>query len=118
MNRLYLFLGLLLTPGVTYATNPFRQYCNQIHGGCSSGSGFLVALGIKMVHLISVLIAGGAVIVIIYGGIKLMTSAGNEQGKEDAKKILGYAIAGLIFALAGEAIIFFVNSFMVQVGMN
>ena len=49
-----------------------------------------------------------AVIVLIYGGIKYMTSAGNKNNISSAKTIIIYAVAGLVLALSAYAIIEFV----------
>ena len=49
-----------------------------------------------------------AVIVLIYGGIKYMTSAGNKNSISSAKTIIIYAIAGLVLAISAYAIVEFV----------
>jgi hypothetical protein len=46
-----------------------------------------------------------AVMAIIYGGIKMITSG--EEGLGEAKKILQYAIGGLIAAICADAIVGF-----------
>lgn len=46
-----------------------------------------------------------AVVLIIYSGIKLITSGGDPKQVEDAKKILTYAILGLILILLSFTII-------------
>ena len=45
-----------------------------------------------------------AVIVILLGGFKWMTAAGNEEKVEEAKKLLGAGIVGLVIILAAYAI--------------
>jgi len=49
-----------------------------------------------------------AVVIILIGGFKWMTAAGNEEGIEDAKKILIAGIIGLVIILASWGIANFV----------
>ena len=51
-----------------------------------------------------------AVIIILIGGFKWMTSAGNEDAVADAKKILIAGVIGLVIILASWAIASFVLS--------
>ena len=53
------------------------------------------------------MVTGGAILAIMWGGIRLASSAGNEEAKESAKKTLQYAIGGVILALMAQAIIHF-----------
>lgn len=46
-----------------------------------------------------------AVIMIIYGGITYVTSAGNEEKAGEAKKIIMYAIVGIIIVLISFALV-------------
>ena len=45
-----------------------------------------------------------AVIIILYGGFKWMTSGGNDEGVGEAKKIIGAGIIGLVIVLLAYAI--------------
>ena len=51
-----------------------------------------------------------AVVIILYGGFKWMTAAGNEDAVSQAKKMIGSGIIGLIVILAAFAIAQFVIS--------
>jgi len=42
------------------------------------------------------------VLAVVYGGIKLSASGGNDQAREDAKKIVFYALIGLLLASGAE----------------
>jgi hypothetical protein len=53
------------------------------------------------------LIASVGVISVIYGGIRLATSGGDESRYEEAKKIIMYASLGIILAGMAEAIILY-----------
>ena len=85
--------------------NVFTNYCTILHGGCGSGAAFLIQLSARALEFFAILIAGAAVIAIVYGAIRLITSGGNDTGKEEAKKIITTALIGLFLALAAEAII-------------
>jgi hypothetical protein len=45
-----------------------------------------------------------ALCIILYGGFKWMTAGGNEEKTEEAKKVLGAGVIGLIIILASWAI--------------
>ena len=47
-------------------------------------------------------------ILIIYGGITWMTSAGNEQRISLAKKVLTSSVIGLVIIMAGYSITYFI----------
>jgi hypothetical protein len=49
-----------------------------------------------------------AVVIIIYGGFKWMTAAGNEDQVSEAKKLLGAGVVGLVIILAAWAIATFI----------
>jgi pyridoxal biosynthesis lyase PdxS len=49
-----------------------------------------------------------AVVIILYGGFKWMTAAGNEDAVSQAKKMIGSGVIGLIVILAAFAIAQFV----------
>jgi Zn-dependent protease with chaperone function len=54
-----------------------------------------------------------AVVIILIGGFKWMTAAGNEEGVEDAKKILVAGVIGLVIILASWGIANFVLTSLV-----
>ena len=45
-----------------------------------------------------------AVVIVLFGGFKWMTAAGNEDKVEEAKKILGAGVIGLVIILAAWAL--------------
>ena len=55
-----------------------------------------------------------AVIVIVIAGIRFIISSGEESEKEKAKKMIIYALIGLLIILLAEAIV----SFVLDVGTN
>jgi Type IV secretion system pilin len=59
-----------------------------------------------------------AVIIILIGGFKWMTAAGNEEQIEDAKKVLIAGIIGLVIIFAAWGIArFVINSLMTSTGL-
>jgi len=62
----------------------------------------------KAVRLISILVGIAAVIMIIVGGLKYVTSNGDTASVNNAKNTILYAIVGLVVALTAQAIIVFV----------
>lgn len=49
-----------------------------------------------------------AVVIILYGGFKWMTAAGNEDQVSEAKKLLGAGVIGLVIILGAWAIATFI----------
>jgi len=96
--------------------NAFDVYCEKLHPDCTAGSAFAVTLAGRIGNFFAIVIAGAAVIAIVYGAIKLIASGGNDQGKEDAKKIIIAALVGLVLAIAAEAIITFIGAFVGGIG--
>jgi hypothetical protein len=86
-------------------------------GGLSLASGLggivgattLADLIIKIVTFILDFILLLAVVAIIVAGVYLITSGGEEGQKDKAKKIIIYAIVGVIVAILSRAIVIFVN---------
>ena len=61
-----------------------------------------------VVNVLLFLIGAVSVIMIIYGGIRYVTSAGEAKGVESAKNTILYAIVGLIISILAYAIVNFV----------
>lgn len=75
---------------------------------CGLGAGGPEFIVFKILDFIFAIIAGAAVLVIIWAGLKLIFAAGNEEAQGEAKKIILYALGGLILAILGETIKTFV----------
>ena len=50
-------------------------------------------------------VGGVAAIVMLYSGVRMITSAGDSEAREDAKKMLYWAILGIIFIVLAYAIV-------------
>lgn len=103
-----LLLLLLVLPVITHAQvrlfNP--QNCAQQLGIPCEGNIF--AYVIVIVNIFLSLVALGAVVVIIYAGVKYIMAVGDEQAAGEAKKIILYAVIGLIVVGLSAAIVNFV----------
>ena len=94
-------------------TSAYNQYCNALHNGClSDPSQFGIIFADHVGDMFAYLIFGTAVIVTMHGAVGLITSAGNEEGKSKAKKIISAGIIGLLFAIAAEGIINLISGWL------
>lgn len=62
----------------------------------------------SIINLISVAVGIAAVIMIIVGGFRYVTSAGNQELVKSAKNTIVYAIVGLVIVALAQAIVAFV----------
>jgi len=51
-----------------------------------------------------------AVAMLIYAGVMMVTSAGNEEGVGKAKKLITYAVIGIVIILLSYSIVTFITS--------
>ncbi|MBI5135094.1 hypothetical protein HZA86_02575 [Candidatus Uhrbacteria bacterium] len=92
----------------------FTSGSGQNEGGTvGAGTGLSNAQSPRSIILGLINIAMGflglvAVVIILYGGFKWMTAAGNEEKVEEAKKLIGAGIIGLVIILTAYAIVTFV----------
>lgn len=93
------------------AQDVWQQYYAPF-GGAGTGPAFIKVFAFRTANLVLKLITGGAVLAIMWGGLKMISSAGNEEGKESAKKIVMFAIGGLLLSLVAEAAILFTKDFV------
>ena len=102
----------------TAHASPIQQYCQSLHPGCGAGAAFVAQLSLRVIDILSELIGGAAVIMVIYGGGRIAASAGNEEGRTQGKNIIIAALIGIALAILGEAIVFFVESFVAAHAVN
>jgi beta-lactamase regulating signal transducer with metallopeptidase domain len=62
----------------------------------------------KIINILSVLIGAIAVVMIIIGGFRYVTSAGNPEGTKGARNTILYAIVGLVVVALAQIIVHFV----------
>ena len=73
----------------------------------------------QLINVILTLLGIVAVVIVLLGGFKWMTAAGNEDKVGEAKKLLGAGIIGLVIILAAWGISrFILNSLFEATGIN
>lgn len=65
----------------------------------------------KMIQFALGILGGIAVLMIVIGGIKFATSAGDPAGVSSAKRTIIYAVIGLVVAIMASAIVLLVNNY-------
>ncbi|HSW78881.1 MAG TPA: pilin [Candidatus Babeliales bacterium] len=74
----------------------------------TSGGNDVTALIKKIINILSVLIGAIAVIMIIIGGFRYVTSGGKQESVTAAKNTILYAIVGLVIVALAQVIVHFV----------
>lgn len=93
-----LLLVLILIPFITFAieiTNPL---------GTTDIQGIMKNILNAIFSIVGII----AVAMIVWGGIQLMISGGEEEKRQAAKKTITYAIIGLIIVILSSAILEFI----------
>ena len=98
--NLVVFVSLFCLAGVALAVCPTGQICNPLNGVNNFND-----LLEKIVTGVGTLIASLGVIMIIIAGILYLTSAGNPERINVAKKALVYAIIGIVIGIAADSIV-------------
>ncbi|HET9850406.1 MAG TPA: pilin [Candidatus Saccharimonadales bacterium] len=62
----------------------------------------------KIINILSVIVGAIAVVMVIIGGFRYVTSAGSESGVSGAKKTIMYALIGLVIVALAQVIVHFV----------
>ena len=76
---------------------------------CNLGADAPVFFLAKFIRFIFSVIAGVGVCVIIYAGITLVTAPGSDEVWTEAKKIIAYALGGIVLAILGNAIVVYLT---------
>ncbi len=104
MATLLTAIGFLIEKA--HASPYYGVYCDALGTYCGDGRAFIVHLAARTANVIVVPVIGGvAVIAILWASVKMMASFGEDQGKEDAKKIIIAAVVGIFLAITGAAIV-------------
>jgi hypothetical protein len=88
-------------PGIA----PMWQVIKATFPHTNVGAGGVTFLALKIIDFILKSIGALAVIMIIYAGIRMI--AQGEEGLTEGKKIIMYAVIGLIAALCADAVVIF-----------
>ena len=76
--------------------------------GGTSVQGGIKHIAIEVINILSIVVGIVAVIMIIYGGFRYITSGGESGGVSSAKNTLIYAIVGLILVALAQVIVHWV----------
>lgn len=89
-----------------FAQDAWGIYCEALGTACGSGKMYIADLAVRTINaIIFPLVGGVAVIAILWASVKMTTDRGSDQGKEDAKKIIQYAVIGVMFSITGYSVV-------------
>ncbi|MBI5404760.1 MAG: hypothetical protein HY976_00885 [Candidatus Kerfeldbacteria bacterium] len=98
-------LGILVLPFAASAATPFtvENFGGQVGLGTADLKGTIVNIISWVLGIVSLV----AVVMIIIGGLQWMTSGGNEEKVEKAKKTISSAVVGIVIVILAWAIVIF-----------
>ncbi len=114
ISSLSLLLIMAISIPVSAQLDPFEQVCSngvQDSAVCQpqedpvTGSNGII---LRAAQIVSIFVGVAAVIMVIIGGLKYTTSAGDANKVNSAKNTILYAVAGLLLAVLSQSIIIFV----------
>jgi hypothetical protein len=97
-----------LCEGINTATNSTTTTGNGCTTTGTSTKGSIESLARTVINIFSIIVGVTAVLMIIYGGFRYVTSGGASDKVGNAKNTLIYAIIGLIIVALAQAIVHFV----------
>lgn len=105
--------GFALAPIAAQAAapTPTQTACSAVtgHANCNDNSAPSVGKLVKSaIKILSILIGIAAVIMIIVGGLRYVTSNGDANAISGAKNTIIYAVIGLVVAAVAQALVKFV----------
>ena len=105
MHTLSTLIGSLIESA--HAASPyFSVYCDALGTYCGDGAAFVIHVAARTANVIVIPVIGGiAVIAVMWASIRMMSSFGDDQGKEEAKKIIIGALVGIVLAVVGVSIV-------------
>lgn len=95
-------------PAVALAQLPNNGGLVELEGNVNLGNRPLISTVGQIINVLLGFLGVIAVVLILIGGFKWMTAAGNEEKVGEAKKLLGAGVVGLVIILAAFAIASFV----------
>ena len=102
----------LQAPSMAVASTPQQEVCKGVGAGSGSGgcasSISLTKIIRNVINIFSIVIGIVAVIMIMVGGFKYITAAGDSSNITSAKHTIVYAIIGLAVTALSQFIVFFV----------
>lgn len=108
------FLSLTITPtvfAISTTSEAVKEFGQRAYGTDAEPL-TPMEIAINILSVVLTLLGVIAIIMIVYGGFKWMTSAGSDEKIKEAKKLITAAIIGLLIILMAYAITqFVINSF-------
>ncbi len=98
------------------ADNKTGSTCGTATPGSKDPSLGLGALAAKVVKFFTIIVGAIAIIMVIYGGFRYITSGGDSGKVGSAKNTLIYAIVGLIIVALAQILVHFVINTSVDTG--
>lgn len=114
---MFVLAGLSLAlPVATYAATPQEEACTSIGGTyaggkcttTTAGGGTVESLLSNVINLFSIIVGVIAVVMIIVGGLKYITSRGDSSSVSSAKNTILYAVVGLVVAALAQFLVHYV----------
>jgi heme/copper-type cytochrome/quinol oxidase subunit 2 len=114
-----IFFAVALVPATTSAQVDISKYAkcgSNVAEDCdkkasqdvSAGEGKLNKTIAMLINVFSVVVGIVAVIMIIYGGFRFITSGGDANATKNARNTILFAIVGIVVVLISQAIVQFV----------
>ena len=98
---LSILFGLFAPTAHAADPNVWGIYCSTF-GACGGGQTFLMDLAGRTATFVFQIVGGTVVLAVLYASVKLVV--GGEGAKDEAKKIIQYALGGLVLAIMGWSI--------------
>ena len=93
--------------GGDYTAAMWKKACTVLSYCEQGNSGILIVTDI-VTRAVLWTIGAGAVVVILYASVRIISSAGNEEALSKGKKVIFYALLGLFFAVTAGVIVNYV----------
>ncbi len=102
INILHTFIGFASGSGASILVNgsPYSTDLSRISAGTTQLQ--------QILKIVFGIIGGLAVLIILFGAFKFITSSGNPENIAKARETIIYAVVGLVVAMLAEVIVSFV----------
>lgn len=109
MRRQIIFsiIGIIIVASANMIANIFFAGDPGVDQNLSVNSALLIAQMVRWTNMVLGFVALGAVVSIIWAGVQLVLHFGNEEAVNKSKKIIIYAIIGLVLAFSAFTIVRF-----------
>lgn len=105
-----LLAAVVFVGGAPAQAADFLKNCTGSSAVCENKDDDAQSMVLNVIDILLYIVGALSVIVIIYGGIKYVTSTGDEAGIKSAKNAILYAVIGLILAIMSFGLVKYVGS--------